>query len=342
MNKRILPIVLLIVFISVWHPCSTGGNNRETEVFPLSKNPRGNTAILLQDKNLILSDLPEDVRFVMLKLAGVDNTLPIKKINAVGKKTDSVTFNLRDVCDGTYFTQIYFATEDVTAYFSYVQGESLRIQINRSSIDFIDPQPLSHNEAVFAAEPQDRAVLMDFEKPSAKIQSDHPAIIELSQTITAEAFSDYEKAEAIHDWVCNNIWYDYDALHSGISEDKSALETLESQKGVCIDYASLTAALLRAAHIPAKLQAGYVLNTGESWSDELISGEKSNHAWNEAYIDGRWVIIDTSYDSNNTYKEKTFSAGTGLKNRKYFDITIEFLSVDRYIVLDEYNPVKFR
>ena len=48
---------------------------------------------------------------------------------------------------------------------------------------------------------------------------------------------------------------------------------------------SLFAAMLRSVGVPTK----------------LIKGESSNvegyHAWNEVYINGKWRIVDTSYDS---------------------------------------------
>jgi transglutaminase-like putative cysteine protease len=64
-------------------------------------------------------------------------------------------------------------------------------------------------------------------------------------------------------------------------------ETFKSGKGICYDFSSLFAAMLRSAGIPAKLVKGY--------TDNAVG----YHAWNEVYDSaaGSWVTIDTTYDS---------------------------------------------
>ena len=152
---------------------------------------------------------------------------------------------------------------------------------------------------LYAQKPTDEKSLNYLRQPSRDIQNDDPEIITLSNTITEDISSDYEKARVIHDWVSDNIWYDYD-LFSGISsvemftgeETWYSTVTLRNKRGICGGYANLTAALLRAAGIPAKVVSGY-------------SGEA--HGWNEAYVDGRWINIDTTWDSVNQYTNGEYS-----------------------------------
>ena len=59
-------------------------------------------------------------------------------------------------------------------------------------------------------------------------------------------------------------------------------ETLKIGKGICFDYASLAAAMLRSVGIPCKLITGYV-------------GEETYHAWNSIYLkDKGWSLFDTT------------------------------------------------
>ena len=55
--------------------------------------------------------------------------------------------------------------------------------------------------------------------------------------------------------------------------------------------------MLRSQDIPAKLVKGYA-----SWTDVY-------HAWNEVYIasEGRWVIVDTTYDSYNYLRNYAYA-----------------------------------
>jgi transglutaminase-like putative cysteine protease len=63
-----------------------------------------------------------------------------------------------------------------------------------------------------------------------------------------------------------------------------AVETLEAGAGVCRDYAHLTAALLRALDIPARLVSVY--------APQLQPPDF--HAVVEAVVEGRWVVVDST------------------------------------------------
>ncbi|MCL1918533.1 MAG: transglutaminase-like domain-containing protein [Peptococcaceae bacterium] len=357
MTKRILLFSLIAVSISLGlyglydlYDLSVNSSHELTDLpettFPFSHNPEEKTTVVLRGKTLLLRSLPnsENSNYVIVKLVGSPDTFSVKKSKNARQEAYDVKFDLQDVPNGSYTVEIYCASQKYASYIGYVNGQSLRITVHDSSIEFVEPLTLPKNQEVFSANQNDTDTLARYLKPSLKIESDHPALIDHARTITSGTFSDYDKAKAIHDWVSQNIWYDYDEFYNGIYNNKSALETLTSRTGVCIDYASLTAALFRAVDIPAKLVTGYVLDASaqEVWTQDLIAGNKGNHVWNEVYIDGRWLIMDTSYDSNNTFIDKTFSAGTGMKNRKYFDITIDLLSVDRYILPVQLDPLRSR
>lgn len=346
MNIKISLLFLLAVSLSMgWFIYYDDGKTPEA-TFQLSCNPDEKTEIVLKGKNLLIRNLPksEGFNYVMLKLVGENGALPAKKCKNKREDKYDVKFNLWDVPNGAYYVEVYSAKENHAAYVSYFRGRSLSIQVNDTNMDFILPPTLTANKEMYDAVPKDESSLAQYLEPSEKVASDHPVIIELAFHITSGASSDYEKVKAVHDWVSGNIWYDYDELSTGVLRDVSVFETLSSKKGVCIDFATLAAALLRAVGIPAKLEAGYVLNMSaqEEWTKASLSGKICNHVWNLAFADGRWIIIDATYDTNNTYKNKTYSTETGMKNRRYFDISIEFLSTDRCIAPCEVNPVENR
>ena len=67
------------------------------------------------------------------------------------------------------------------------------------------------------------------------------------------------------------------------------------------------------------------------WDDSNYMTEEPNHAWNEAYVDGRWVIVDTTWDSFNRYEN-----GERIKSEKnsrlYFDANPEAFSQNHKII----------
>jgi transglutaminase-like putative cysteine protease/uncharacterized membrane protein len=129
---------------------------------------------------------------------------------------------------------------------------------------------------------------MSYLLPSRYVESDSSEIIQLAQQITENCYSDMDKTKAIHDWVAKNISYDSDAFLSNKNKEYSALDTLHNKKALCNGYANLTAALNRAIGIKAKVCSG-TANSGD--------GTSNGHAWNETFVDNKWIIQDTTWDA---------------------------------------------
>lgn len=110
--------------------------------------------------------------------------------------------------------------------------------------------------------------------------------IELGKEITAGIDGKEKKVEAVYEYIINNIRYDYDKINHIDDSYVPSLDLLvATNKGICYDYASLFAGILRSQGIPSKLIMGY--------KDDL----DAYHAWNQVLIGGEWLTIDTTYDA---------------------------------------------
>ena len=170
-----------------------------------------------------------------------------------------------------------------------------------------------HNLTIYESYDCDEDGVYYYLLPDWKSQSDDPSIVAQAETITGGISGDYEKAKAIHEWVCRNISYG--------SGRTIAADVLQDRVSVCEGYTNLTVALLRASGIPAKYAHGFALgSTGRKRPEVFydISNTEANHAWTEAFVDGRWIIMDTTWDST------TGRYRTG--NYKYFDISLREIS----------------
>ena len=110
--------------------------------------------------------------------------------------------------------------------------------------------------------------------------SESSACVQKARELAEGANSQAAVAEAIYNWVVENV--DYDTAKAKELKNASGYipnpdETFTTGAGICFDYASLTAAMLRSVGIPTKIVTGYV-------SDGSIY-----HAWNMVYLEGRWV-----------------------------------------------------
>jgi len=110
--------------------------------------------------------------------------------------------------------------------------------------------------------------------------------IKLAEKLTENSKSDEEKLKIIHEFIISNIVYDDEKINTISSDYVPNIDAiLESSKGICYDYAVMLATMLRSVDIPTKLVNGYK-NDIDSY-----------HAWNQVFLDGKWVNIDTTYDA---------------------------------------------
>jgi len=113
--------------------------------------------------------------------------------------------------------------------------------------------------------------------------------------------TDIEKVDAIYDYVISNISYDNlkaKTVKSGYLPQID--EILSSKKGICFDYSSVMASMLRSQNIPAKLVTGYSSNLScfHAWN-EIYTPETGWIKLNEMYFDGtQWKLMDSTIASS--------------------------------------------
>lgn len=124
--------------------------------------------------------------------------------------------------------------------------------------------------------------------------------VRLAGELSADAKTDLDALNIIYQYVTANIVYDNEkaaTVETGYLPDID--ETLESGRGICFDYASLTAAMLRSLSIPTRLEIGYSGDIRHAWVDIYIE----SMGWVENAIEfngAEWNLMDP-----------TFAAATG-------------------------------
>lgn len=114
------------------------------------------------------------------------------------------------------------------------------------------------------------------------------ACVAKAAEVTQGATNEGDVVRDVFDYITQNVTYDTDkaaqlADSTGYIPDPD--ETLSSGKGICFDYASLGAAMLRSLGIPCKVVTGYV------------SPNNIYHAWIMVYIDGSWTSSEVTIEN---------------------------------------------
>jgi hypothetical protein len=132
-------------------------------------------------------------------------------------------------------------------------------------------------------EPGGSDVDSQYLKPNVLVTSQDRTVQNLARQATRGVNDPWQKAVRINHWVFENV------------RDKNftvafaaASEVARNLSGDCTEHAVLTAAMCRAAGIPARVVTG------------LVYVEKNHgfgcHMWDEVYVNQRWIAIDPTWD----------------------------------------------
>ena len=69
---------------------------------------------------------------------------------------------------------------------------------------------------------------------------------------------------------------------------------VRTRTGHCEYFATATALLLRAADIPARYAVGYSVQEWSRLEGAYVARARHAHAWTRAWVDGRWIDVDTT------------------------------------------------
>ena len=153
--------------------------------------------------------------------------------------------------------------------------------------------------------------------------SEDSAIIPKAQEIieNAGAEDNLSKVGSIYEWVVTNLTYDHEKAKNVKTDYLPDVDkVMEEKKGICWDYASLMAAMLRSQGVPVKLVVGYT-SRGEYHAWINVWSEEGGWVEGLIYFDGKvWKLMDPTFASSgkqsnsimqfinnsNNYKEKYF------------------------------------
>lgn len=135
--------------------------------------------------------------------------------------------------------------------------------------------------------------------------------VSLASDLCLSANSDLDAVQNIYNYVINNVEYDYDKADNVESTYVPVVDdTLSTGKGICFDFASLMATMLRSQGIPTRLEIGYAGDVYHAWISTYIS----EVGWVNGIIefDGQnWELMDPTFATTTSEKKLKNYIGEG-------------------------------
>ena len=177
------------------------------------------------------------------------------------------------MCDGAYYHIDTVITNGVPEFYSNNGGGE------QAFLNSINSKYDSSNYLKSTYSGSDAAVYNEIENKAREI--------------TSGCNTDEEKVRAIHDWICENIAYDYESYYSdrwnALNHSATVKWAYENKRTICDGYSRLADVMLTSVGVPVMYVVGNVTSTPES------------HAWNLIYYNGTWHVFDFTWDSVNRY-----------------------------------------
>jgi len=139
-----------------------------------------------------------------------------------------------------------------------------------------------------------------------------PLIMGKASELFHLAITDTEKARIAYEYVRDEIHHSFDI--DSIIITAKASDVLEYRTGICHSKANLLAALLRLQSIPVGFCFQHITLADDDSMGYCV------HCFNAIFIDGRWIKVDASGNTNG--KNAQFSLGEPIlafQNREEYD-----------------------
>lgn len=301
--------------------------NTETQMAVYSHDPKNACTITFDGASAVVYAKNGDL------VAGVTDEYPEMFVTR-SIEGDHATYTLTQ-------KELSFAQGESVFYIVDKNGYMNRVWMDLSSgeVRFPDTSTLVRNNDKVLNNAADATVGKTLRYITKSGKRDNAAHIleetkKLSDEICEGIDSDYEKLRAISYWTSENIYYDYPAYNKGIPQECLSLEyMLDNKSSVCGGFSNMVSALCAAQGIRCLNISGSGIIDGHTFLDGI---EGNFHEWNIAEIDGRYIIIDSGWDSHNYFNaDGTFT--TDVISYKHFDIGKEIFALDHKAQAAEYR-----
>lgn len=163
------------------------------------------------------------------------------------------------------------------------------------------PVPVEDNVPVAAA----RSPAVEALTRMAKADP-HSHLENLVRELTAASTTGFDQARVIHDWIAMNIAYDCAACAGTAPTVTDPMAVIQRGASVCQGYSNVFQLMCNRAGLDCVVVSGYARGVGYDPFRDSDPPYDSNHAWNAVHIDGRWYLVDCTWDAGHVDSAMVF------------------------------------
>ena len=224
-------------------------------------------SVSLQSNSLVFGSDPTRESYDSVRIYLIGKKSGILTYTFAKGQVNGATINLNTLADDSYSLRVLELAQGVG---NSVRKYAFTVEVSGGNASFKLLDYYAENLKTTANERTDAYALDEYKgNPEA-------AYVKEAKLITTGITDDYLKAKAIANWVSSNMTYSYDGSPEELFPGSDIGNT-----SICGGFAGVTAELFQAAGFPAKVVYGG------------LTGDSQGHAWNEVYVDNRWVFADT-------------------------------------------------
>ncbi len=177
----------------------------------------------------------------------------------------------------------------------WLQGENLyELEQNKAGvIKILDAASLVAYDIHYRSELQR---LDDTPTPkNLQIPADEDYVINhIAETLQLQSLAKKEQLLAVESFFKTHFTYSLEVKRGTQHPTSLGNFLISERRGYCEMFATATALLLRKAGTPSRYVTGFLVSEYSTFEKKYIVRQRHAHAWAEAFIDGRWVTVDTT------------------------------------------------
>lgn len=153
----------------------------------------------------------------------------------------------------------------------------------------IEPQP----DELRTAEPVSRDTFLNQE--TLELPQTTRPVQELARRVTGRLQNNYDKVQAILEYIEKNCTYTLQEEVTPPGEDAAAYYLFNTRRGACDLAATAAAVMCRSVDIPARVAVGYVMEEPLPQGGGFLVRQEHAHMWTEVYFPGYgWIPFDAA------------------------------------------------